>query len=264
MIKECNNNQQEVLLDYIGEEYPKCLYLYLDAVKYGCSSDTTRTWMQTKYGKITAVVLAYHTALHIFSKDNDLNVSEICELIKEIKPTIVNAAADTIRLLEPSLREYGFLSEFGHIGEWKGTAVGVNDDEVSIADEKDILEVAKLLYEDDDIGTSYIFEDLLKQMHDRLKEGYARSYVLHKNNEVAAHVGTGAEINDVCTIAYTVTSPKYRGQGLAGRLYNYSCSRLKGEGKRVFSVYYPERARAFHHKMGFVDVCEFGKLFKNV
>ena len=101
-------------------------------------------------------------------------------------------------------------------------------------------------------------------MQDRLNEGYVRSYVLHKNNEVAAHVGTGAEIKNVCTIAYTITSPKYRGQGLAGRLYNYSCSRLKSEGKRIFSVYYPESARVFHHKMGFVDICECGKLFLNI
>ena len=57
---------------------------------------------------------------------------------------------------------------------------------------------------------------------------------------------------------------EYRGQGLAGRLYNYSCSQLKSEGKRIFSVYYPESARALHHKMGFVDICECGKLYLNI
>lgn len=264
MIRKCNNERLSEIIGYIGEDYPKCLYLYLDAVKYRCSSDTTRTWMQTLDGEMTAVALAYHTALHVFSRSNDLDVMEICELVKEIKPTMVNATADIIRKLEPILKQYGFLSEFGHVGEWMGNSCDVNDSEVSIANEKDIQEVAKLLYEDDDIGASYFFEDLLKQMQDRLNEGYVRSYVLHKDNEVAAHVGTGAEINNVCTIAYTITSPKYRGQGLAGRLYNYSCSRLKSEGKRIFSVYYPESARNFHHKMGFVDICEYGKLYKSM
>lgn len=264
MISQCENSQQEVFLNYIGEDYPKCLYLYLDALKYGCSSDTTRTWMQTREGAITAVVLAYHTALHIFSRNNDLDVMEICELVKEVKPTMVNAMAETIRKIEPVLSKLGFMSEFGHIGEWKGSSDMTEDDEVSMAKEKDILEVARLLHKDEDIGASYVFEDLLKQMQDRLSEGYVRSYVLHKNDEVAAHVGTGAEIKNVCTIAYTITSPKYRGHGLAGRLYNYCCSRLKSEGKRIFSVYYPESARAFHHKMGFVDICECGKLFVNI
>lgn len=264
MISQCNNSQQEVFLNYISEDYPNCLYLYLDAIKYGCQSDTTRTWIQTKDGEITAVVLAYHTALHVFSKNNDIDVTEISELVKEVKPTMVNAMAKTIRKIEPALTKLGFMSEFGHIGEWIADAKEIEDNEISVASEKDIYEVAKLLYEDDDIGASYAFEDLLKQMQDRLNDGYVRSYVLRKNNEVAAHVGTGAEINNVCTIAYTITSPKYRGQGLAGRLYNYSCSILKSEGKRIFSVYYPESARAFHHKMGFVDICEYGKLFVNI
>ena len=264
MVGQCNNSQQDVFLNYIGEDYPKCLYLYLDAIKYGCSSDTTRTWMQIRDGVITAVVLAYHTALHVFSRNNDLDVMELCELVKEVKPTMVNAMAETIRKIEPVLFKLGFMSEFGHIGEWMGAADVLKDDEVSVANEKDIFEVAKLLYEDDDIGASYVFGDLLKQMQDRLHEGYVRSYVVRKTGEVAAHVGTGAEIKNVCTIAYTITSPKYRGQGLAGRLYNYCCSRLKSEGKRIFSVYYPESARAFHHKMGFVDICEYGKLFLNI
>ena len=264
MISQCNNSQQEALLNYIGEDYPKCLYLYLDVIKYGCLSDTTRTWIQTKDGVITSVVLSYHTALHVFSRTSDFDVAEICELVKEVKPTMVNAMAETIRKIEPELSKLGFMSEFGHIGEWMGSADRIEDDEVSIAKEKDIPEVARLLYEDEDIGASYIFEDLLKQMQDRINEGYVRSYVLHKNNEVAAHVGTGAEIKNVCTIAYTITSPKYRGQGLASRLYNYSCSRLKSEGKRIFSVYYPESARVFHHKMGFVDICKCGKLYLNI
>ncbi len=264
MISQCNNSQQEALLNYIGEDYPKCLYLYLDVIKYGCLSDTTRTWIQTKDGVITSVVLSYHTALHVFSRISDFDVTEICELVKVVKPTMVNATAETIRKIEPELSKLGFMSEFGHIGEWMGSADRIEDDEVSIAKEKDIPEVARLLYEDENIGASYIFEDLLKQMQDRINEGYVRSYVLHKNNEVAAHVGTGAEIKNVCTIAYTITSPKYRGQGLAGRLYNYSCSRLKSEGKRIFSVYYPESARVFHHKMGFVDICKCGKLYLNI
>lgn len=264
MITQCDNKQQNDILGYIGEDYPKCLYLYLDMIKYGCSSEVTRTWIQSLNGNKTAVILAYHTALHVFSKSNDLNVLEICNLVDEVKPTIVNATADIIRKLELELNKIGFLSEFGHIGEWEDTAIVVNDNEIVEANEKDIPQVARMLYEDDDIGASYIYEDLLKQMQERLEQGYVRSYVIHRDDEVVAHVGTGAETNNVCTIAYSITSPKYRGQGLAGRLYNYSCNKLKNEGKRIFSVYYPDNARIFHQKMGFVDLCEYGKLYKDV
>lgn len=264
MMTICDNKQQEDVLGYIGDDYPKCLYLYLDIIKYGCSSDSTQTWIQYTDGEITAVALAYHTALHIFSRNNDLDSKEFRDLVKEIKPTIVISTAKTIKVIEPALSEMGFLSEFGHVGEWIGATNSTECGEVVEAENKDIPEVAKMLYEDDDIGASYVYEDLLKQMQERLDQGFVRSYVIRKEGKPVAHVGTGAETQNVCTIAYTITSQNYRGQGLARRLYNQACSILKKEGKRIFSVYYPGSARAFHHKVGFVDVCECGKLYKVV
>lgn len=264
MLTTCNNCDQRTVINYIGKEYPKCLYLYLDLIQYGCSSDRTRTWIQRQNGIITSVILFYHTALHIYSRDNNLIVTEIQDLIKEIKPTMVNAAAETIRILEPVLKKMKYLSEFGHIGEWSKATSEITNMNIVEADERDIPEIARMLYEDQDIGASYTYEDLLSQMRERLEEGYVRSYVIRKNDKPVAHVGTGAETNDVCTIAYTITSPHYRGRGMAQALYNHACGILQKEGKRIFSVYYPESARSFHHKVGFIDVCECGKLFKNV
>ena len=264
MLTICNNRDQKAILDYIGNEFPKCLYLYLDIQKYGCFSDTTHTWIQHNNGVISSVILAYHTALHIFSHNNCFNPTEVQDLVKETQPTIINAAADTIRILEPILVKKQYLSEFGIIGEWTGIASDIANTNVAKANEEDIPEIAKMLYEDQEIGASYTYEDLLGQMQERLEEGYARSYVIKKNGRPIAHVGTGAEICNVCTIAYTITSPNYRGQGMAKELYNHACGTLKKEGKRIFSVYYPESARLFHHKVGFVDVCECGKLFKEV
>ena len=85
MIKKCENNQQEDIIRYIGTDYPKCLYLFLDIIKYGCDSESTKTWIQRQNGQIKAVILAYHTAFHIFSRNDDLYLSEICELVNHYK-----------------------------------------------------------------------------------------------------------------------------------------------------------------------------------
>lgn len=264
MIKECDNKEIDILLDYIGEDYPKCLYLYMDVIKYGCSSETTRTWIQKKNGEITAVILAYHTALHVFSRANNIDVSEILELVKEAKPSLVNAKVETIKLLEPILIKEGFVPEFGHIGEWKGTPIVDSDIKVEEAVDDDIPQVAQMLYDDEDIGASYTYEDLLNQMRERLKEGFVRSFVVRKDEKVIAHLGTGAEMDGLCTISYGITAPDCRGRGIASVIFSNVCNLMQNEGKRVFSVYYPENARKFHHKMGFVDICEYGKLFKNM
>lgn len=264
MIKECNNKEIDIILGYIGKDYHRCLYLYMDVIKYGCASETTRTWLQFKDEKICAVLLAYHTALHIFSRNNDFDAIEICNLVNDVKPTLVNATAETIKKLEPFFTQSDFSSEFGHIGEWNGTPIVDSSIQVEEAVDNDIPQVAKMLYDDEDIGASYTYDDLLNQMRERLKEGFVRSFVVREDEKVIAHLGTGAEMDGLCTISYGITASECRGRGIASVIFSKVCNLMQSEGKRVFSIYYPENARQFHHKMGFVDICEYGKLFKKM
>ena len=264
MIKICNNSHQDFIKEYVGDEYYKCLYLYIDMQQYGCSSEFTQTWMQESSGKTTAVMLAYHNAMHIYSKQLNFEVQEMTEFLLEKKPSIICASAELIKLLEPNLISKGFVSEYGHIGKFIHCEPSSVSYDIRIANKEDIIEIAKLLYDDDDIGSSYTMDDLVKQIEERLESGFVRSYVVKCDKHVVAHLGTGAEIDKLCTISYVITDPDYRGRGLSSSLFSYACNQLNSEGKEIFSVYYPENSRRLHHKMGFVDCCEFGKLYRNI
>lgn len=264
MIIKISNDYQSTVVDYIGEEYYKCLYLYIDIRQYGCSSEYTRTWIQENNEEITAVMLSYHSAMHVYSKELNLDVKELSEFILERNPSIICASAELIKLLEPMLCPNGFVSEFGHIGKFVHCMPTQVDCDIRLAENGDIYEIAKLLYEDDDIGSSYNLDDLIKQMEERISDGFVRSYVVKDNTHVVAHLGTGAEIKNLCTISYVITAPDYRGRGLSTSLFAYACKQLKLEGREIYSVYYPENSRRLHHKMGFIDCCEFGKLFRSV
>lgn len=264
MIKECDNQRKNEILSYIGNDYYKCLYLYIDMQQYGCSSELTRAWIQENNEEITSVMLSYHTAMHVYSKDLNFDVKELSEFILDKNPSIICASAELIKLLEPMLCSNGFVSEFGHIGKFVYCEPTQANCDIRLASKDDIYEIAKLLYEDDDIGTSYSLDDLIKQMEERISDGFVRSYVVKENKKVVAHLGTGAEIDNLCTISYVITAPNYRGRGLSTSLFAYACKQLKSEGRDIYSVYYPENSRRLHHKMGFVDCCEFGKLFRNI
>lgn len=265
MICSCKNDDKEIINKYIGKDYPMCLYLYLDLNQFDLDKGIVRAWYQldTK-NEVTSVALNYHTALHIFSHNGQYNKCELLSLIKDVNPTIICAIPSIIKDIEGDLASYGFISEIGHIGKMvyeqeRGIFTGVQK-----ATLNDVDQIASLLYNDNDIGASYNFEDLKQQMLERLSSGFVRSYVIRDNNKVVAHLGTGAEVNNVCTIAYVITDPEYRGRGLAKSLFHFACKDLSSEGKKIYSVYYPEASRALHHKMGFVDYCEFGKLFRKV
>lgn len=191
-------------------------------------------------------------------------MQELAEFLLEKNPSIICASAELIKLLEPQLSSRGFISEFGHIGKFIHCKSSDTNCDIRLANKEDIKEIAKLLYEDDDIGASYTIEDLVKQIEERIGSGFVRSYVIKDGNHVVAHLGTGAEIDRLCTICYVITDPEYRGRGLSSSLFSYACNQLNSEGKEIFSVYYPENSRRLHHKMGFVDCCEFGKLYRNI
>lgn len=264
MITECNNNMQEQIAAYIGDNYYQCLYLYIDMMKYGCQSSYTRTWMQVANDKTTAVLLSYHTAIHIYSANNDFNIEEIAELLIREKPSMICAAATTIRLLSNTMSAQGYTMETGHIGKMESNISPDDKGQARRAMMSDIGEIATLLYEDEGIGSSYSYDDLYAQMRERLTDNFVRSYVITRDEHVVAHVGTGAELSNLCTINYVITSTKHRGEGLASQLLHYACHELLSEGKEIFSIYYAEESRRLHHKMGFKDVGEIGKLYINI
>lgn len=264
MIKECDNQRRNEVLSYIGNDYYKCLYLYIDMQQYGCSSEFTKTWILENDGNTTAVMLAYHSALHVFSKELQFDVNELTKFIIQKNPSIICASAELIRLLEPLLCSNGFISEFGYIGKYvHSEPISMNCD-IRLANKDDIYEIAQLLYEDEDIGSSYSLDDLVKQMKERIDSGFVRSYVIKDRGKVVAHLGTGAEIKKLCTICYVITAPQYRGRGLSSSLFSFACEKLAKEGREIYSVYYIENSRRLHHKMGFIDCCEFGKLYRNI
>lgn len=264
MIIRCNNSEQQEIIDYIGTDYGKCLYQYINLKKYGCESEYTKVWKVIDGGRLSMTMLAYHSALHLYARDLVFDEEEISNFIREKNPSIICAYRPLIERLKPFLSADGYESEYGHIGK-KTQMIQVKEDvPVKLAKEGDIEQIAQLLYADDDIGASYSFEDLVGQIRERLSQGYVRSYVIRQNSKVIAHLGTGAEIDRLCTINYVITAPKYRGKGLSTSLFCHACKELELEGKEIFSVYYPENSRRLHHKMGFEDYCEFGKLFKTI
>lgn len=263
MIEKCNNKDLKRIEEYIDVHYPTCLYLYLDVKKYGPDSDLTKSFFIYENNKLKGVILLYHTAMHLFSKNNDFNKDEVRDFVIYHNPSMICAAKETILTLQDEFTSLGFYAEYGHVGQF------ISLDKKSqmtpqLAKTKDIEGIANLLYQDDDIGASYHLNDLKQQIKERLEQGFVRSYVIKEGNKVICHVGTGAETDKVCTIAYCVTDPSYRGRGLFSSLLAYACEKLSQEGKEIYSIYYPENSRLLHHKVGFKDYCECGKLFKKI
>ena len=124
----------------------------------------------------------------------------------------------------------------------------------------DYVQITKLIYEDDDIGKSYNYEELAKQLEERNREGYARNIVIKQGDMVIAHACTNAELDTIAVVAELVVSHDFRRRGFASEIWRGICNQLLEEGKEVFSFYYSEESRMLHKKIGFSEVCEWAKV----
>ena len=97
MIVKCSQSEVDALLSYIGSNYPKCLYLFLNVKKYGLDSDRIKTFIQYRKSEISAVMLKYYSCLHIYSRDNLFDIEELVSFISSKKDlTMLYCEATTI------------------------------------------------------------------------------------------------------------------------------------------------------------------------
>lgn len=265
MIVECSKSQEQEIFDYIGNEYQRCLYLYMDLKKYEIGSQAISVYLIHSGQTIQAVLLKYYTCLHVFSQNLDFNLREFYEFYSHRDFTMIyceKRTAEYIWKAFPESEKSISTITCGWVAEIKKT-----DREPSLLARKainaDFNQIVKLIHDDEDIGRSYNFDDLAKQLSERAVEGYTRNYVLKDGDLVIAHACTNAEISGIAVVAELVVHKDYRRMGYASDIWRFICLELLREGNEVYSFYYSDESRALHKKIGFYEVCEWAKIVKD-
>lgn len=265
MIRQCTANDKADILEYIGPNYGECLYLYLDLLRYGVESSTVSVYVVTDGEEINAVLLEYYSCLHIFSKKMDLEVGEIVSFIKESDYSMIyctRTLADALFSQLSDLPDKNVSLTRGWVAQiQKVNYAGItNSGEIVLASEEDFLAIAELIFGDEDIGRSYEFERLTKQLIERNHQGYSRNLVIKDGNRIVAHACTNAETDTIAVVAELIVREEYRGLGYATQIWSFLCNCLLKEKKEVYSIYYSEKSRRLHKKLGFDEICEWEKI----
>ena len=262
MIIKCNESYEKNILTYIGKDYFSCLYLYLNIKKYGFNSNKIDIYIQEKNNNISCVLLKYYSCLHIFSKNNDFELIELNSFIEHNSFSMIYCSAATADIIYSNLSK-NIKNKSDITKGWVAKITNV-DKKPNIlpiyAKKEDFEQIIKLIYEDEDIGRSYNFEELTKQIEERNKEGYSRNVVIKKDGIVIAHACTNAETEDIAIVAELLVRKEYRRKGFASEIWRFFCNELLNEGKEVYSFYYSQGSRNLHKKIGFFEVCEWAKI----
>lgn len=261
MIERCNNSMQNEIFDYIGSDYGKCLYVFIDLKKYGTDEEFFKVWMQKSNEEMTAIITEYYGGYQIYSRDLNLDVEEVAGFLKEQGAELIFGIQDVIDKIQPHFE--GFGTELGVVGELKDIKVPVYEEAYS-AGLDEMKEIAELVAADPAIGAPYGFDSLYEQYVERKTNNYGRNYILRdeETGEIICHAGTYAEVPELSVIGGVISNPKYRGKGYSKGTLAALCDELKREGKDVFSFFYIPSATAMHYGVGFEKIGIWAKLFK--
>ena len=261
MINKCSEKDINRILAYIGNDYGRCLYMYIDIKKYGVDKDFFSVWTwENETGDIRALVSKYHSGMQLFSRTDDFDVYEIKELIDRFNPSMVVGMDETLEKIRPILP--GYDEEYGLVGKLAGLQIAPGAEAYSARDEE-IKGIVDLISEDEALGGPYEYEELMDQYTERRKEKFGRNYIQRDNdNRLIGHAATYAETEEIAVISGVITAPAYRGCGYSKGILAALCDALLKEGKDVFSYYYIPAAKKMHEGIGFETIGKWTKLIR--
>ena len=245
------------IFDYIGKDFGRCAYLYIDLKKYGFDNENVHLWYQEERGEIQAILLQYYNGMHLYSRTGNYDPEDVAEVVREQKPAMVCGMKETIEKLQPFFPSKKI--ELGKVVQLN-KYTGIHDEKATRATREELGEIVDLLMTDEVMGGPYTRDLLYKQFLERYDTGFGRSYI-RRNEEgiLFAHSGTYAELSDIAVISGGIVDPKYRCHGEYARLLGSVCGSLVEEGKTVISYYYKVAAWS-HKQVGFEELGDWAKL----
>jgi len=258
MMIQCSNTDEKMIFDYIGQDFGRCAYMYIDMKKYGFDNENVHVWYQKGAdGQIRAAVLQYYNGMHIYSRDGNYDAKDAAELISERKPAMVCGMETTIEQLKEHFPDREIeLGKVVKLGEY----TGILDPESTRATREELGEIVDLLMTDEVMGGPYTRELLYRQFLERYDTGFGRSYIRrNEKGEIFAHSGTYAELDDIAVISGGIVKPEERCHGEYARLLGSVCESLVRENKAVISYYYKVAAWS-HKQVGFEELGNWAKL----
>ena len=256
----CTEQDNKRILEYIGNDYGKCLYLYIDFKKYGLSNENVHMWWQLdNKEEIRIIALKYYSGMHLYTKNNEFDVQDVAELIRSESPSMICAMKETVDKVSSELEDYS--QEVGivlHLDEYKN----IFDPHVYAASFDELREIADVLSEDEALGKPYENDLLYQQLAERYQEKFGRNYLLrNEENKIISHVATYAELGNIAIVSGGFVVPEYRGQGQYANILGSMCKYLLDEGKSVYSYHY-DAGQSAHRNVGFKKIGDWAKLVK--
>ena len=262
MLRFVEERELKPILAFLKEDVENCIYLYTDVFMYGLDNPNMKLWAYEENGEYIEIVMKYHDSFQIYArKDAKWDVEATVELIKEYDVSMVNSRVEIIEVLKPYFEDryedsYGTIIRLNSIKEFH------QDHLVEMATLDDVDAIAELLAEDPYYSDSYTKEELVAQLHERIRTGLGRSAIIRQDGKIVAHCASMTEADKIAVSGGTITKKEYRGRKYGLIVENYMNKIMNQAGYQWFGFILEEKRVKIFEELGNKVVTKYGKLVK--
>lgn len=256
-MKVVEADEKNRILEYLKKDIANCIYLYLDILNYGISTDNVTVWMEEDHQGIQWIMMKYYDSFQIYSRNTLYELENILHLIQTHRVSMISGPKSIIQQIEKKCGLYH--ASYGEIFLMDHYRKIDSGHPIEKAKEADAREIAELICGDPEIGGHYEAENLAAQLTDRIRTGTGRSYIIRESGNIAAHSAAYAETRDIAVVGGTIVSPDYRNTDYYLLLSNYLLQELLKKGKRVYTFAVSSKMINYH-KLLHKKCGEYGKL----
>jgi predicted hotdog family 3-hydroxylacyl-ACP dehydratase len=217
MIVKCSEHDKNQYLEYIGDDWGQCPYLYLNFIGLSAVSPNVDVFLCRGNESICAVILRYYNALHIFSRERELDAYELKCFIAELDPMVIWINENAFNVLSNIFD--GYSSHILPVMACSNAVPDVDTSDVTIADEADLPEIAELMLEDELYRSGYEnAAQIIETFSERMRQGIGISYIVRIDGRLAAHISINAMADGIAVYGALVVGNRFRRQGLAKKV----------------------------------------------
>lgn len=261
-----NSNEEKCrLLDYIGDDYLKVPYLYLDLEKYGIGTENVKTWYSVnKNNEINCIFLLYFDCLHIYSRNYSKEILDlIINEIKKNQPHTIITVDEIGKELSSIEKEYNSIKSY--VITTKNISIKGIGYKIEMADYEDIDKIVDLFFESEHYRLLYSKDLLRKQLEQRFNDKFGRIFIIRNGEKIDATMSIYGENEKIAITSGLVASSKSIRPGLSVSLIKGIENILRDENKinLGFISNEDENLLKFNLKIGAEIVATYYKLLKN-
>lgn len=260
---EAKEKDIDEIVDYLHKEVHDCIYMFVDIKKYRLTNPAMKIWID-RYddGNLACVVMKYYTGLSIYSEKDDYLLDGVIDLVEELKPMSITGKKAIIEKIESAVGAkynvlYGYVFRVDSFNDFGGNEL------VELAKEDDMLDCAKLIATNEEIGSYYEIESLAAQLRERIRTGMGRNYIIRDKGKIIGHIASYAELDDVATTSALIVDHEHEGKMYGAVLESCIVNRLKEEGFNVYTYIIQKKRFRLLKNMGNNPVGEYGKMMRN-